>query len=86
MISQQVLYISCKEGSMNITPKTVATYGYISIPVMLIMLALLWFRIVPESYTIPFFSIALGLFVVRIFLRIQLARNERRALEAKKTD
>ncbi|MBX2992488.1 MAG: hypothetical protein KF749_15150 [Bacteroidetes bacterium] len=69
---------------MNITPKTVAVFGYISIPVMLIMLALLWFRIVPDTLTIPFFSIALGLFLVRIVLRIQLARNERRALEAKR--
>lgn len=69
---------------MKITPKTVAVFGYISIPVMLIMLALLWLRIVPETLTIPFFSIALGLFLVRIFLRIQLARSERRALEAKR--
>lgn len=63
---------------MPITARTINNLGYISITVMMAMLLLLWFRIVPESFTIPFFVVAAGLFLTRIILRIKLARLERR--------
>ncbi len=64
---------------MPITARTVNNLGYISITVMMAMLLLLWFGIVPESFTVPFFVVALGLFLTRIVLRIKLARSERLA-------
>ncbi|MEK7670740.1 MAG: hypothetical protein AAB344_00775 [Bacteroidota bacterium] len=69
---------------MTITSKTVNNFGYISITIMMALLLLLWFRVVPESFTVPFFVIALGLFLTRIFLRIKLAQIERQTLQANK--
>lgn len=62
---------------MPISARTINNLGYISITIMMAMLLLLWFGIVPESFTLPFFVIALALFLTRIVLRIKLARSER---------
>jgi hypothetical protein len=69
---------------MTITLKALNTFGYISIGIMTVMLLLLWFNIVPQSLTIPFFVVALGLFLVRLVLRIRLAMIERKALRPPK--
>jgi hypothetical protein len=61
--------------------KAVNTYGYISIGVMLIMLALVWFEIVPKSLYIPLFLVAAALFVGRLVLRVLLVRQLRRKNE-----
>jgi hypothetical protein len=60
-----------------ITSRAVTIYGFISITVMLVLLVLIWFRLVPETYYWPFFTIAALLFIARIVLRVTAARNER---------
>lgn len=65
---------------MRLDQTTVNNLGYISITIMMAMLLLLWFRIVPDAFTIPFFVLALLLFVSRIVLRIKLLRQERNAM------
>ncbi len=67
---------------MNLTPQTINNFGYVSITIMMGLLLLLWFKIVPETFTIPFFVIALALFVARIIMRIKLARRERAAMQS----
>jgi len=62
-----------------ITTKAVTIYGFISITVMLILLILIWFRLVPETYYWPFFIIAALLFVTRIVLRFMAGKSERRS-------
>lgn len=69
---------------MNLTAKAINNFGYVSITIMMGLLLLLWFRIVPDTFTIPFFVIALALFLGRVILRIRLAKVEREALLAKK--
>ena len=69
---------------MTLTSKTVNNFGYVSVVIMLTLLVLVWFRLVPDSFTIPFFVIALVLFVVRLVLRIRLAKLERQALQSNK--
>ena len=66
---------------MNLTSKTINNFGYVSITIMMALLLLLWFRIVPDSFTIPFFVIAAALFIVRLVLRIRLIKLERKALQ-----
>jgi len=60
-----------------ITPRVVTVYGIAGISVMIVLLALLFFRAVPRSLEIPFFIIALALFLGRVGLRIALARQEK---------
>lgn len=67
---------------MNLTAHTINNFGYVSITIMMAMLLLLWFKVVPESFTIPFFIVALGLFGARIIMRIKLTRMEREALHS----
>ncbi len=64
-----------------ISHKAVNTYGYISIGVMLILLALVWFEVVPKSLYIPLFLVAAALFVGRLVLRVLLVRQLRRKNE-----
>lgn len=63
-----------------ITSKAVTLYGFVSITVMLVLLLLIWFRLVPETYYWPFVAIAAFLFFSRIVLRIKAAKNERRGV------
>jgi Flp pilus assembly protein TadB len=68
-----------------ITTRTVNTYGYFSIAIMLIFLALIYFQIVDRSLYIPLFVVAALLFAGRITLRIIVMRNER-SREKKESD
>lgn len=68
---------------MNLTTRTINNFGYVSITIMMGMLLLLWFKVVPQSFTIPFFIIALALFAARIVMRIKLTRMEREAMRSK---
>jgi hypothetical protein len=45
---------------------------------MAVALALVWFKAVPQKFFVPLFAFSLTLFVIRIVLRIVLARQERR--------
>lgn len=69
---------------MTINQRTLNNLGYISITVMMAMLLLLWFKIVPDSFSVPFLLIAVALVLVRIVLRIKLIRMEREALRSRK--
>ncbi|HXF99572.1 MAG TPA: hypothetical protein VNL69_02250 [Bacteroidota bacterium] len=68
---------------MKLDHHTLNNLGYISITIMMAMLLLLWFKIVPEWLTLPFFLVALVLFVTRVVLRVRLIRKEREELRAK---
>lgn len=70
---------------MELDRRTLNNLGYISITVMMLMLLLLWFKIVPEWLTLPFFLVALALVAVRIILRIKLIRKEREESPSNKT-
>ncbi len=59
--------------------------SYIFITIMLVMLGVLVFRLVPDSLAIPFFVVALVLFVTRRVLRMQLAKQERDTLQSKRS-
>jgi len=61
-----------------ITTKMVNVFGFVSIGIMVILLLLIWQQAVPPSLYIPFFLIAVGLFIVRIVLRVLAGRAERR--------
>jgi hypothetical protein len=69
---------------VTINQRTLNNLGYISITVMMAMLLLLWFKIVPDSFSVPFLLIAVALVLVRIVLRIKLIRMEREALRSRK--
>ncbi len=61
-----------------ISAKTVSMTGVISIIIMAVLLALIVFEQVPRTLYVPFFIVALALFVIRIVLRVLLARQQRR--------
>lgn len=65
-----------------ITQRFVNLYGTIGIIVMIALLALLYFKMVPTSLEIPFFIVAVLLFIGRVVLRVALARQEKRAKSA----
>jgi len=60
-----------------ISSKTVVWYSYISLAIMAVILVLMWQRMVPEQWTMTLFGLALVLFLVRITLRLILARQAR---------
>jgi hypothetical protein len=62
---------------MKITHKAANTYGYISIAIMLVLLVLVLLQAVPKAWHMPLFGIALALYLVRITLRLILARQAR---------
>jgi hypothetical protein len=62
---------------MKITHKAANTYGYISIAVMLVLLVLVLLQAVPKAWHMPLFGVALALYLVRITLRLILARQAR---------
>jgi hypothetical protein len=57
--------------------KTVVWYSYASLAAMVIMLILMWQRMVPEQWYMTLFGVALVLFLVRVTLRLILARQAR---------
>jgi len=61
-----------------LTQKSVHTYGFISIGVMAVLLALIWLHLVPPSLFRVFFGVAALLSLAWFVLRILLARAERR--------
>lgn len=62
---------------MKITHSAANTYGYISIGVMIVLLVLVLFNWVPRTWYYPLFGVALALYLVRITLRLILARQAR---------
>jgi hypothetical protein len=62
---------------MMLSNKTVVWYSYASLAVMVIMLILMWQRMVPEQWYMTLFGLALVLFLVRVTLRLILARQAR---------
>ncbi len=61
-----------------LTPRTITIYSIVSLLLMAVALALVWFKAVPQKFFVPLFAFSLTLFVIRIVLRIVLARQERR--------
>jgi hypothetical protein len=57
--------------------KTVAWYSYASLAAMVIMLILMWQQMVPERWYMTLFGVAMVLFLVRVTLRLILARQAR---------
>jgi len=66
--------------------RMVDTYGYVAIALMLAMLALVIFKLVPVRLYMPFFYITAALFVIRMVLRLVLARQSAGRAGAKGTD
>jgi hypothetical protein len=60
---------------MKITHKAANTYGYVAIAVMFALLIMVLLRAVPQSWHVPLFGVALALYLVRITLRLILARQ-----------
>ena len=60
-----------------LTQKSVDRYGVVAIALMGVMLVLLWAGAVPRSMTLPLFLIAAALFLIRVTLRLILARQTR---------
>jgi hypothetical protein len=55
----------------------VAWYSYASLAVMAVLLILMWQRMVPEQWYMTLFGVALVLFLIRVTLRLILARQAR---------
>ncbi len=60
-----------------LTQKSINLYGFVSLAAMAAMLVLIWFNLVPESLYLTLFLVALALFMIRVTLRLMLARQER---------
>ena len=69
---------------MKLTPKAVNTYGYVSIALMLLMVVVILMQWVPRSWFYPLFAVAVTLYMIRITMRLVLARQERVAREERK--
>lgn len=65
-----------------LTQRTVNIVGLAIIVVMAVLLVLVWQQLVPQSWYWVIFAVALLLFLVRITLRLVLARQERVEREA----
>ena len=61
-----------------LTRKFLNVYGIVGVVVMAAMLLLIWFKLVPPSYYIPLFSVALVLWISRLVMRVLLVRKEKR--------
>ncbi len=62
---------------MKITTKAANTYGYIAIALMAVLLVLVILKLVPQYLNWWLFAVALALYLVRITLRLVLARQAR---------
>jgi hypothetical protein len=60
-----------------LTPRFVNLYGYVFLGIVVAMLALVWFRLVPQSVYVPLFLVALVLYGIRIAMRLLLERQRR---------
>lgn len=59
-----------------ISEKSVTVYGFVSIGIMVVILALVWFKLVPDPLYLPLFFVALAAFLARIILRIVSTRRQ----------
>lgn len=59
--------------------RTVNIYGFIAIGIMLLMLVLIWAQLVPRSMYMSMFFVAMALFLIRVTMRLVLARQARGA-------
>ena len=59
-----------------ISSKTVAVYGYVTISILLVLLALVWFHLVDPSFHVPILIFAAVLIVSRIGLRFFVRRED----------
>jgi hypothetical protein len=64
-----------------LSPRGVNAYGFIAIGAMTLMLVLVVAKVVPPRMYTPLFYAAAALFLVRIGLRIALARQKKRETE-----
>jgi uncharacterized membrane protein YfcA len=71
---------------MRVTTRGVNLYGFIAIALMLVMIAMVFFQWVPREWHFRLFAVALTLFMIRIALRMVLARQQRLENEAKEKD
>ena len=62
--------------SPMITERTLNIYGFASIAIMLLLLALVWLQVVPTTWYYPLFFFAAALFVTRLVLRFIHARQK----------
>ena len=69
-----------------LTQRTVNIVGLAIIALMALLLVLVWQQLVPPSWYWVIFAVALMLFLVRITLRLVLARQERLEREARQAD
>ena len=59
-----------------ISSRTVTVYGYVTIGMLLVLLALVWFRLVDPSFHVPILIFAAALIVSRIGLRFFARRGD----------
>jgi Flp pilus assembly protein TadB len=64
-----------------LNPRAVNVYGFVAIGAMTLMLVLVVAKLVPPRLYSPLFYAAAALFVVRIVLRIALARQQKKEAE-----
>lgn len=66
-----------------ITQRTVNAVGLAIVVLMAVLLILVWQNLVPQSWYWPIFAIAAVLFLLRVMLRLMLARQQRLEAEQK---
>ena len=66
---------------MRISERTVNSFGYIGLTVLVILAILVWLRLVPDYLQLPVFCLALILLLVRLTLRLLAQRTKRIADE-----
>jgi Flp pilus assembly protein TadB len=71
---------------MKITHKAANTYGYVAIAIMFALLVMVLLKAVPQSWHMPLFGVALALYLVRITLRLILARQARKEQQGQQGD
>ena len=60
-----------------LTRKFLNIYGIIGVGIMVVLLVLVWFKLVPSSYYLTLFSIALAIWISRLVMRVIVVRRER---------
>lgn len=60
-----------------LNPRVINIYGYVFLAIVVVMLALVWFQLVPQTMYVPLFLVALTLYLIRITLRLLLERQRR---------
>ncbi|MBP1691827.1 MAG: hypothetical protein H6Q32_1179 [Bacteroidetes bacterium] len=73
-------------SGMKITPGVANTYGWFSIAVMVVLFILVLMDIVPRTWYYPLLGVAVALYMVRVTMRLILARQARVDQESKKKE